>query len=159
PDTWSIMELRTSRDRGVVDRIYADWPLLKQVAAHLGAEYVREFDMTNDARYLIARSRLEREGVIAESEDTRDPRARARLLAADFLPLYEGRSFWLHDPYFARGNKASITKFTSIGVAKERLGGDAWLKPRLVFRDITHASTNQRTLVAALMPPGTHGNK
>src|SRR6202011_4386592 len=74
--------------------------------------------------------------------------------------LYEGRSFWIHDPYYSRtGTINSVSKFVRVATAEKELPSHTWEQPRLVFRDVTHSSTNQRTLIAALMPRGVHGNK
>jgi hypothetical protein len=40
----------------------------------------------------------------------------------------------------------------------DEIVGDVWRVPRLVFRDVA-SSTNQRTLVTAVIPPAAHGNK
>ena len=42
--------------------------------------------------------------------------------------------------------------------AKGLLDYMGWLRPRLVFRDVAR-STDQRTYIATLVPPGPHGNK
>ncbi|MGI8874353.1 MAG: hypothetical protein ACR2KP_08510, partial [Egibacteraceae bacterium] len=83
----------------------------------------------------------------------------ASLRAAGYLPLYEGKSFYQHDPYFAgRANVESVSKFVPVAIVRQELEGDAWTRSRLAFRDIAR-STDQRTLIAAVMPPAVHGNQ
>src|SRR3954452_14759614 len=65
------------------------------------------------------------------------------------VPLIEGKSIWLHNPYFRAPTRS---------VPVDALPNDAWRVPRLVFRDVA-SSTNQRTLVTAVIPPAAHGNK
>jgi hypothetical protein len=161
PHTWSMMELKSARDLDLVERLYASHEQLGDLVRRQGGRYFREFDMTNAAKHFVARRKLEQAGLIGPGQDTRDPRVRARLRCAGYLPLYEGRSFWLHNPYFGgtTGTSESVSKFVTVKTATAQLPTPSWNTPRLVFRDITHSSTNQRTLIAALMPPGVHGNK
>ncbi|MEJ7570318.1 MAG: hypothetical protein WKF41_18905, partial [Gaiellaceae bacterium] len=158
PDTWSFMEFKDEYDLDLVERIYGEHPLLGDVVARLGGHYAAEFHMTNAAKHFVSRSKLEKEGLLEAADDTRDPRVRGRLRAAGFLPLSEGKSFWLHDPYFVgRGQSDSVSKFVSVATAEAELEGDAWRRPRLCMRNVA-SSTNQRTYIVGVMPPTVHGN-
>ncbi|MCP9491407.1 MAG: hypothetical protein MSC31_16270 [Solirubrobacteraceae bacterium MAG38_C4-C5] len=159
PETLSLMEFRGPRDLELVDRLYADHPRLGEALAAAGGRFQLEFMMNSHDRLFVRRTKLERERVLSEIDDARDPRVRARLRVAGYLPLYEGRSFFQHDPYFrGKKNTESVSKFVPVATVREELEGDAWTRPRLAFRDIA-SSTNQRTLIATVMPPAVHGNK
>jgi len=152
PRTWSFMELKSDRDLEIVDKIYADHPLLGDVVESLGAHYAREFDMTNKARLFTSRRKLIREGALNDDDDTRDPRVRAKMRVAGYLPLYEGKCFWLHDPYYGE-----VGKFVGIDVARGELDTEAWTTPRMCMRNVA-SSTNQRTFIVGVLPPCFHGN-
>lgn len=159
PGTWSFMELRSKRDVELVDRIYADHQLLGDWVESHGATYSQEFNMTSDDKFFVGRSTLQAAGLLTPDEDLRDPRTRARLRVAGYVPLYEGKSFWLHNPYFqGRNSRESVSKCVAVADVRASLGDDVWTRPRLVFRDVA-SSTNQRTLVSSLMPSAVHGNK
>ena len=160
PNTWSFMEFRSRDDLRVTEAIYADHPLLGDVVERDGARYASEFHMANGARHFVSRRKLEQSGILAPGIDSRDPRLRAQAWRAGFLPLYEGRSFWMHDPYFSRrGTIESVSKFVALETVLNTLVTRSWADARLVFRDVTHSSTNRRTLISAVMPRGVHGNK
>jgi hypothetical protein len=113
--------------------------------------------MTNASKHFTARTKLP-DGLIAPDEDTRDPRVRARLRVVGFVALYEGKSFWLLNPYaLGKGQQDSTGKFVRLVTADAELGNHAWRSPRLLFRDVA-SSTNQRTSVCSVMPPAVHGN-
>jgi hypothetical protein len=74
------------------------------------------------------------------------------------MPLYEGKSFWLHDPYFGgRGQTRGSSRFIKRSSMRELVDYDAWTVPRVAFRNVASA-TNQRTLVVAVIPPCAHGH-
>jgi len=158
PKTWSFLELKGDRDLEIVERVYAEHPLLGEVIEREGAHYSSEFHMTNAAKHFTSRARLVKDEVLGPDDDLRDPRARARLRVAGYLPLYEGKSLWTHDPYFVgRPTARSVSYAVRVATVQRELEDDAWATPRLVYRSIA-SSTNQRTLVAALMPSAVHGN-
>lgn len=158
PATSSFLEFKDDRDLEIVERIYGDRPLLGDVVESLGGHYNREFDMTNATRLFTPRSRLESDGLLSADDDARDPRVRARLRVAGYVPLYEGKSFWLHDPYFVgRGSTESVSKFMAVATAAAELGSDNWKRPRICMRNVA-SSTNQRTYIMGVMPPAVHGN-
>ena len=158
PSTWSFMELKSDRDLDLADRIYGDRPLLGSVAEQYGGAYSAEFHMTNDAKHFVSVGRLQERALVSVGDDLRDPRVRARLRLAGYLPLYEGKSFWLHDPYFcgARENM-SVSKVVAIDDVQNKAGDTAWTVPRLSMRNVA-SSTNQRTYVVGLLPVAAHGN-
>lgn len=158
PTTWSFMELKDGRDLEIVELLYSEHQLLGQFCEHAGANYRREFDMTNAATHFTSRKKLEDHGLIAHDDDTRDPRVRARLRLAGYLPLYEGKSFYLHNPYaLGRGQRDSVGKFVAEATARKELDDAAWTQARLCMRNIGR-STDQRTYITGIMPPAVHGN-
>lgn len=159
PNTASFMEIKSERDLELVERIYGSHELLGHRVQEAAGQYAAEFHLTTQVQKFTSRRRLESLDLLQPAEDTRDPRVRARLRNAGYLPLYEGKSFWLHDPYFLGARaKDSVGRFVTESIVRKKLGAVTWTKPRIMFRDITHPSTNQRTLICALMPPGVHGN-
>ena len=159
PTTLSFLELKDHRDLAVTDAIYADHPLLGEVVSGLGATYNQELNLTSASKHFVSLSKLADAGLIdLGRDDERDPRVRARLRVAGYLPLYEGKSVWIHDPYFLGGrSKASTGRFVRTAVLESELEHNHWMAPRLCFRDIA-SSTNQRSTAMALMPPAPHGN-
>ena len=115
--------------------------------------------MTSDDKFFVARAKLEKlELAAAEDDDMRDPRVRARLRVAGYVPLYEGKSFWLHNPYFTgRGSRDSVSKFVAIADVESEFGDDAWKTPRLVLakhRELDRSAHSHRRTHAAAV----HGN-
>jgi hypothetical protein len=157
PATWSFLELKGDRDLELADRIYADHPLLGDWLQLRGGSYSQEFNVTSHDKFFVRRSRLEEHGLIKETDDMRDPRVRARLRVAGYVPLYEGKSFWLHNPYFlGRGAKDSVSKCVTINDVQRELGS-SWQTTRLCMRNVA-SSTNQRTFIVGLSPPSAHSN-
>src|SRR5262249_47620375 len=112
---------------------------------------------TSDDKYFVPRSRLEARGLLTAGDDTRDPRIRARLRVAGYVPLYEGKSFWLHNPYFVgKGSKDSVSKCVTISDVEQELGA-GWRATRMCMRNVA-SSTNQRTFIVGMSPPAAHGN-
>lgn len=169
PATWSLMEFRREHDLALVDRLYADHALLGDVTQDGDGRYSQEFNMSTDHRRFVPRRRLEALGLLGADDDTRDPRVRASLRVAGYVPLFEGKSIWLHNPLFlgARASE-SVSYFMPVATVREmekpqrrkrtpKVTPGAWEEPRVAFRTVA-SSTNQRTLIAALIPSGVHGH-
>ncbi|MCS7070560.1 MAG: hypothetical protein NZM00_03585, partial [Anaerolinea sp.] len=130
PDSLSVMEFRSQRDYDVTARIYADHPLLgTQVPDRWNIKLTRELDMTND------RDLFNRQG--------------------RGLPLYEGKMIHQYDAYF-KAPEYWVEEAPAAARLANRTG-TAYRRPRLAFREIA-ASTNERTLIAAVLPPGSFAN-
>jgi hypothetical protein len=158
PKTLSFLELKSTRELGLVERLYDGSELLGRHVERAGGRFQLEFMMNTADKLFAKRKGLIADGLLGPDDDTRDPRVRADLWRAGLLPLYEGKSFFAHDPYFlGRGQDVSVSKFVPVATIQRELEGDAWRRPRLAFRDIA-SSTNQRTLVTALLPSAVHGN-
>jgi len=129
PDTLSVMEFKSQRDIDVTTRIYGDWPLLGERLKHpWNVKFTQELNMTSDSH-------------LFKSTPT------------DF-PLYEGKMIWHFDSNFEE------PRFWLEEVEiKNHLGKDAWAGNcfRVGFRNVS-ASTNERTLVASIIPSNWHGH-
>ena len=159
PATRSLMEFREQRDIEIVEGMYGRSRVLGELVSNDSAVPRSEFHMTNAARYFTPLGSLRKLGIVSAEEDVRDPRTRAKLAIAGYLPLYEGKSYWLHNPYaLGARERDSVSNFVDRATVDEQLPTQSWKEPRLVYRLVTHSSTNQRTLIPALMPPGVHGN-
>lgn len=137
PDTLSIMEFDSDTDVEIAEKLLR-YPLLGE--EHIGSWSVsltREFDMTNDS------------GLFRTSP------------GPGTLPLYEGKMVHQFDCRFAEprywvdereGRKSLLGRTEDDGRMLD------YQTYRLGFRDIA-ASTNERTLISAIIPPTFHGNK
>lgn len=87
PNTLSFMEFKSKRDMEICEKIYADYPLLRdKTQGGWNVEFGREFDMTNDSKLFPPRAEWERTGYRP------DPYGRWIGREGDIaLPLYEGR--------------------------------------------------------------------
>ena len=158
PSILSLMEFSSRRDLDLVERLYGDRLLLGKWAQRHDGTYSREFNMTTADKHFTKRRRLETLDLVQPGDDLRDPRVRARLRVAGYVPVYEGKSFWLHNPYY-RGarTRESVSKAMSTTTVIERSETDVWQKPRLAFRHIAR-TTDQRTLIVNILPPAVHGD-
>ncbi len=176
PGTLSIMEFKNQRDIDIAAKIYDGHPLLgEQLPDTWNVKFTREFDMTNDSHLFHTREQLEDMGarevaghawaIPAKDGPTWQELRAASLselrsydendLARLYLPLYEGKQIWQFDSeydkirYWVRWHSAiGFKRSCRIDATKYRVG----------YRDIA-ASTNERTLVSAVIPPAVHGNK
>lgn len=129
PETLSVMEFNNQRDIDITGKIYGDWPLLgEKVKESWNVKFKREFDMTN-ASHLF------------KTEPTP-------------WPLFEGKMIWQFDSFYEEPRY-----WLDYDKAVEALGEAAWEvgKYRVAFRDIGR-STDERTLISAVLPPAAHGN-
>ncbi|MBW1700358.1 MAG: hypothetical protein JRK26_26680, partial [Deltaproteobacteria bacterium] len=129
PDTLSVMEFKSQRDIDVTTKIYGDWPLLgEKLEDTWNVKFRRELDMTNDSHLF-------------------------KTTPTD-CPLYEGKMIWLFDSAFEEPRY-----WLDRNEVEEALGDNAWegRHYRVGFRDIA-ASTNERTLIASIVPPCWIGN-
>ncbi len=126
PRSLSLPEFRSTADARVAALAYAGKPLLGETRKGTWAlDFRREFDLTVHSHLF--------------NTDGRG------------LPLWEGKMINQYDPAFA-APRHWIEEEAGRRVLSGRLP-DAPDRPRLVVRSIA-ASTNQRTLIAAVVPPG-----
>ena len=130
PETLSVMEFKSQRDIDVTAQIYGNWPLLgDKLKDTWNVKFRSELHMTNDSQ-------------LFKSVPTA-------------CPLYEGKMIWLFDSLFE-----SPRYWLDRDEVEEALAENAWEGGhyRVGYRDIA-ASTNERTLISALVPKCFHGNK
>ncbi len=135
PTTLGLMEFNNQMDVDVIDHIYSDWPLLgDKLPNHWNVEFNRELDMTIDSE--LFRTTID------------------RTLPSGGRWLWEGKHIWHLD---AALEQRAI--YVDHDGAKTYLGKKGWTSEcfRVGFRDVA-ASTNERTLIANVIPPGFHGN-
>lgn len=129
PDTLSVMEFKSQRDIDVTTRIYGDWPLLgEKLEDSWNVQFRQELNMTSDSHLF-------------------------KTTPTD-CPLYEGKMIWLFDSTFEEPRY-----WLDRDEVEEALGDNSWEGKhyRMGFRDIA-ASTNERTLIASIVPPCWIGN-
>jgi len=126
PDTLSIMEFKGQRDIDITTKVYGDWPLLgKKQNDNWNAKFNAELHMTNDSHLFL------------------DPDTITNI--HEYFWLWEGKQIWLLSGGFAEPTRL---------VAKEDVTDLISTRDvRVAYRALA-ASTNERTLVATVMPAG-----
>ena len=179
PNTGTAPVFRTRRDADITRRIYERHPILVDRSG--GGErktwpvkYVRMFDMTNDSHHFRTAAQLDAEGFYPV-QGNRWKRGQDL-----YLPLYQGRMIWHfdHRANSVRVNPANThNPYLSEPVADTERADPGFLPAAqywvpasdveavlpqslgwaLGFRDITNP-TNERTMVASLVPWAGYGN-
>ncbi len=128
PDSLSVMEFKTPLDVQIAERLLK-FPLLgEEIAGKWNVSFTAEFHMTNDSGLF----------------KTEPGKGR--------LPLYEGKMIWHFDHRFAEG-KWWVAENEGRAALKPRENGRYdYEYYRIGFRDVA-ASTNERTLIATVIPP------
>jgi hypothetical protein len=130
PDSLSVMEFQTKQDYSIVEKVYADHPLLGQTVPDCwNAKFTAEFHITNDR----ALFNTEKRG----------------------LPLYEGKTFNQYVAFYDEPQYWLEETAASERLARKyevEVGQLDYLKPRFVYRGIAR-STDNRTLITAILPP------
>lgn len=175
PRSSAILEIRSERDLAVLEKMYANAVLLGDDGPDgWGIRYAREFDMTNDSKLFPPRPRWEERGYRPNDYGLWiGPKGEVA------LPLYEGRmvgQFDFSEKGWVRGKGRSaewrpipseqkviepqfcmaLGDYTS---ATDREGKPKAIRGvKLGFMDVSSA-TNERTMIAALIPDAPCGNK
>ena len=77
---------------------------------------------------------------------------------AGYLPLYEGKSFWLHNPYYCGARtRDSVSKVRVSATVTERSDDRRLAEAAARMRHIAR-TTDQRTFIVGIIPPAVHGN-
>lgn len=144
PDTLSVMEFRTQNQLDTTDQLYSDSRYLgRLVIDEWKGRFSSEFHTTNDSHlfYLVNdyKDSLKQESFLRNV--TKDGRI--------LMPMYEGKMIWHFDPFWD-GPQYYVDRED----ASEAAGHSAE-KYRLGYRRIS-ASTNERTLVATIIPKTFH---
>jgi hypothetical protein len=128
PDSLSVMEFKSPIDVRIAEKMLK-FPLLgERIEDAWNVAFTAEFHMTNDSRLF----------------KTEPGKGR--------LPLYEGKMIWHFDHQFAE-NKWWVSEAEGRAALKPRENGRCdYEYYRIGFRDVA-ASTNERTLIATVIPP------
>ncbi|MBP6802504.1 MAG: N-6 DNA methylase [Chloroflexi bacterium] len=127
PNSLGVMEFETARDYQIAEKIFTFPHLGTEVEGNWNLDFAREFDMANDSRLFNQSNKG--------------------------YKLYEGKMVHQFDPFFA---EPRYWIEEHLGRNKLR-GGKAnnWFeKYRFSFREVSNA-TNERTCIAAILPPQT----
>ena len=169
PRSLSILEIRSERDLAVLQKIYDNGVLLGDESPDgWGIKYAREFDMTNDSKLFPPREKWEAKGYrpdeygrwIGPGGDVALPLFEGRMLGQfDFSEKGwvsgKGRTaVWRDIPWDAKVLEPQF--LMSEADYAEHRATDALTK--VLFMDVSSA-TNQRTMIAAVVPPFPAGNK
>ena len=145
PDALAIMELGTQLEIDIASRMYADWPKFGDGGGSPARLYCREVDMGTD-RDLLTDERLGLPLYEGRMVSQFDHRAKAyisgRGRAAEWVELSFERQEKSIRPQWCIATDKVPTKL-----------GDRIHRYRIGFCDVA-SPTNERTLVAALIPPG-----
>ena len=179
PNTGTAPVFRTRRDADITRRIYERHPILvdrsgdDEVRAW-PVRYVRMLDMTNDSHLFRTAAQLDADGFYPVQGN------RWKKGEALYLPLYQGRMIWHFDH---RANSVRVNPesthnpYLSEPVSKDQHADPSflpqsqyWVPEEMVesllpmketwalgFRDITNP-TNERTMIAAVVPWAGYGN-
>ena len=126
PDTLSVMEFKSQRDIDVTGNIYGDWPLLgEKLEDTWNVKFRSELHMTNDSHLFV------------DPSDINDDN--------EYEWLWEGKQIWILSDGFAEPTRLVSTDDIA-QIASVR-------STRVAYRALA-ASTNERTLVSTVIPPG-----
>ena len=177
PNTGTAPIFRTRRDADITKGIYDDLPVLvdrsgKQPVAAYPVKYFTMFHMTNDSHLFVTRGELEKTAYHIGGNCWRRGNE-------NFVPLYEGKMVQAYDHRAASVviNLENLNRPAQPEPATEDQHADpAWLPtPQywvekknveetreyswvLAFKDIA-SPTNNRTMIAAILPSYAFGNK
>lgn len=126
PDSLSLMEFQTRRDYELAQTIYRIFPLLgENVIETWNVQLANEFHMTNDRRYFNNMRRG--------------------------IPLYEGKMIHQYDAFYS--SPQLWIDAEKVGTLTQELQ-DQLRTYRVVHRRIA-STTNERTLISAIVPPNS----
>ncbi|OPY30648.1 MAG: Eco57I restriction-modification methylase [Methanomassiliicoccales archaeon PtaU1.Bin030] len=183
PKSKSILEIRSSKDLEILEKIYKNSVLLGDDGPEgWGIKYSREFDMTNDSWMFPPREWWEERGY--ESDEYGRWWCKKTLKSLEFkgkvvgtegeyaLPFMEGRSIDQYDP-FSKGwvsGKGRSSVWVSIPFANKMIqpqylmspalmtGSNGYnVGPKVCFMDIT-SSTNSRSMISTYMEGFPYGH-
>ncbi len=168
PTTLALVEIKNDLDLEIAKKLYSSHPRFEATSHESSSWYVnlnREFDMTNDLKHFMSldatRSFLLNKKELPLEKVSREILSRGSALVwnetmdtPSVFPLYEGKMIWQFNPFFAPARY--WVRFPPPKPLKS-VGTRNILPYRTAFRAIS-GSTNERTLVACVLPPAYHGN-
>jgi hypothetical protein len=161
PETLAFLEYRSPRDQAILRKMSAGRPTLGgtvpgswgvRTVSRLTHVFVYDSSLDTDLFTDPGTSRLYTPGSVLGSEPADFAETLARMRAAGFCPLFEGK----HIDQFLVGVKA-VRWWLSVAQAKAKYGREPRTTPTLVFRD-TACNTNERTCIAAVLPVASTGS-
>ncbi len=167
PRSFAFLEVQDAGELERIDRMFDDAVLIGELAPAT-FRYRREFDLTNHVRLFRTAEELAREGLAPDGVGRfADAGGAVRALplmqgvmvqawnpaAVAWVGGYGSRADWRDVPFDQRVVRARY--HVRLEDVRERCPGA--LAPRLGFRDVQNA-TNERTLLAALVPGFPCGN-
>ncbi len=163
PISLAFLEFKNEMDLNLAKKLHESFPRFVDTSMNLpwNVSLNREFDMTNDLKYFLIKEKAE-QLILRELPLARQPYQFFRNensfikkeRQAHILPLYEGKMIWQFNPFYA-----SARYWVTFPPPKplKSLQSNGILPYRTAFRAIS-GSTNERTLVACVLPPTYHGN-
>lgn len=142
----SLLELRSQADAEVAKVCFARGEPFGRVCERLGIELGRELHMTDDAWRFTPTTDVIPDG----AQDPRDPEIAVSLIAAGYLLLHEGKTFWHYNDQWGRRPRYLIALASLID--KPDWVGSARFY-RLAYRAIARSS-DERTIGFCVLPPG-----
>jgi hypothetical protein len=160
PKAKAVLEIGGQRDLEILATIYSNAALIADQSANgWRVKYRAEFHMTSDAWRFKTLPWWEQQGYQRDSS--------GRWLGTDgkaALPLYQGAMIHQFNANYARfDGKQWVNQTTSVPVVEPKflMSAEHFNSPtiaRVGFRDIAR-TTDQRTMIAAVLPPMPAGNK
>jgi hypothetical protein len=150
PGTLAFLEYRSPMDQEIILKMYEGRPLLGDNGPGTwNARFHTEFNMTNDRDLWTdpKTGKLYTPVSVLGYQPETFAETRKAMADAGFWPLYEGKMIeqWVVD-------YEPVRRWVNIERAAEKYGEPPDPNEKLVFRDIA-SNTNERTLIAALLPP------
>jgi len=158
PGTLAFLEIRNNQDQGFVDRMYRNSRTFGEfLVKEFGTLVLTEVHKTNDHSFFLSAREVERLRSQAPLPDFRDPRTRAWLQSQDIFPVAEGKTTHMYDnawaePGILMAGEQVRKWYQSKGGRRPELDLAAFMRPRIVFREIA-SNTNARSVIASLLPP------
>jgi hypothetical protein len=146
-DHLTFLELRSPMDGAVAQRLYKpSLPAAKTFEA-MGLECGVGLDMTKASHLFVDASEH-----LSDDQDPRLPTTAAMLFQSGLLPLHEGKTFHQYTDAWPEASIRYLVR-TDTTLGHTRTAGFI----RLAIREVTN-SENERTAIAALLPPSFAAN-
>ncbi len=127
PESLGVMEFQTKKDYEIAEAIYGQWPSMgEEISDSWNVKFTREFDMTND-RALFNSNKVGR-------------------------PLYEGKTIHQYDAFYGQPQYWINEEAASQRLQNKNESGSDYKNSRIGVRAVAR-STDERTLICALLPP------